>query len=740
MSTLLDSLAERAGIEPGYHDIWGTYRVPSEATKRRLLTAMGLACGDDAACRDSLDRLAAMQASGPVPPTAVVPHEAQPVAVPVRVPPDRPDAVIAWRLDLEDGGSLEGRVAAAALPVGAGGDGAGRMLALPDGLAMGYHDLTVTLDPQGTAASCRLIVAPARCWTPEDAAPEVPRLWGISCQLYALCGDGDWGIGTFRDLGDLAERAAAAGAAGIGFNPPHALFPADPEQISPYSPSSRLYLNVLYIDPRAVPEFAGCAEAAAMLADGDVRAVLAAGRRGAIVDYPRIAGVVLPLLNCLYRRFRTLNLDTAGRALTPRGKAFEDFRSAGGEPLRNFALFHALQARFAAETGDGFAWHRWPAAYRRPDMPAVRAFAEAEAATVDFHIYLQWLADTQLGEAAARARAAGMPIGLYRDLAVGIGADSASAWAAPDTFVAGISVGAPPDLLNHLGQSWGILPINPLTLARTGYATMVRAIRANMAHAGALRIDHVMGLMHLFWVPAGESATDGAYVRYPFDDLLRIVALESRRNRCIVIGEDLGTVPDGFRPRMKAAGLLSYCVFQFERVGDRLFRRAGDYPETALVTAGTHDLPTLAGFWAGDDLALRRRLKLYPDRAMQDSDAGERGGDRQRLLAALLDAGLIERRAVPSAVTDTTDETGPEIDEALLVALHRYLARTPCRLMMVQIEDVVGQTDQQNLPGTTHEHANWQRRLDRPLSEIFTDPRVGRLLQAVDEERRDSRD
>ena len=747
MPTLLETLAEQVGIEPGYHDIWGTYRVPSDDTKRRILAALGLAADDDAACRESLDRLAAADRPAPLPPTQVVAHEAQPGAVALRLPPGSADPVIAWRLRLEDGAVREGRVAASALaPADAGGagDGAGRRLPLPAGLPMGYHDLTVAIGDGGAPASCRVIVAPDRCWTPEDTAPGAPRMWGVSCQLYALRGGEDWGIGTFSDLAELAAHAAAAGADGVGLNPLHALFPADPAQISPYSPASRLFLNVLYIDPRAVPEFADCAEAAALLADQPARAALAAAPNGATVDYPRVAGVVLPLLACLYRHFRSRHLDAAGNARTSRGAAFLAFRKAGGDVLRDFAVFHALQARFVDAAGNeaegegaggGFAWHGWPAAFRRPDAPAVRAFADAEAADVDFHIYLQWLADGQLAAAADRARAAGMRVGLYRDLAVGIGADSASAWVDRGAFVPGISVGAPPDLLNHLGQSWGILPLNPLALADQGYAPIIRALRANMAHAGALRIDHVMGLMHLFWVPVGAPATEGAYVRYPFADLLRIVALESRRNRCIVIGEDLGTVPDGFRPTMAAAGILSYSVFQFERVGDRLFRRASDYPEGALVTAGTHDMPTLASFWSGDDLALRRRLKLYPDRAMQDRDVAERGGDRQRLLAALLDAGLIDPRAAPSAATDATDDAGPAIDEALLVALHRFLARTPCRMMMVQIEDAVGQTAQQNLPGTTHEHRNWQRRLDRPLSQIFADPRIMRLLNAIDKER-----
>jgi 4-alpha-glucanotransferase len=357
-------------------------------------------------------------------------------------------------------------------------------------------------------------------------------------------------------------------------------------------------------------------------------------------------------------------------------------------------------------------------------------FASDHADTITLHIWLQWLADSQLSEVTSRASEGGMAVGLYRDLAVGVGPASASAWATPDRFVNGISVGAPPDLLNRLGQNWGLLPFNPMELADNRYAAWIDALRANMRHAGALRIDHAMALQHGYWVPDGISAAAGAYVTFPFDDLLRILALESRRNRCLVVGEDLGTVPEGFREIMAQSGVLSYRVMMFERVGDeQLFTRPSAYPDGALVTFGTHDLPTLAGFWTGADLEIRRDYALYPSEAERDADAEGRIADRRRLIDALIDAG------VWPAEPPTDSGTLP-ISAELAEAVQRFLAMTPSRLMMVQLEDLLLLRDMMNLPGTVREHPNWRRRLPIDLDTLFSRSDIKGQLAAIDDMRR----
>ena len=729
----LDGLAGLAGIEPGYFDIWGNYIEIPAATKVAVLEAMGLSASDDAACAAAIAELRLEPWRRMIVPAVVISAESQPAALDLAVPQAALSGRLEWLLDLEDGTRIEGGVPFDDLPQTESCEVDDELrlqcrFSLPTVMPEGYHRLTLRAGGSATPCESMLIVAPKRCWTPEDIDPRAPdrRYWGMSCQLYALRSEDDGGIGDFSCLGELAERAARHGANVLGLNPLHALFPAQPDLISPYSPSSRLFLNTLYIRPEDVPDLAESPEAQAILADPEVQNRLTSLRADPLVDYPGVAALRERLLRALYGSFREKHLTPGSK----RAQQFLGFCRDGGSRLRQFAAFHALQAHFTETLGKNhIGWWTWPEKYRRGDSDVVERFVAHNAEEVTYHEYLQWIADSQLARASERAAKGGMRIGLYRDLAVGESHGSVSAWAEPEAFVRGVSIGAPPDMLNLLGQNWGLCPFNPVTLRQSAYGPVISALRSNMRHAGALRIDHVMGLMHQFWVPEGFSATQGAYVSFPFRDLRRILALESRRQQCLVIGEDLGTVPDGFRPVMAEAGVLSYRVFQFERVGDGLFKRSAAYPEQALVTAGTHDMPPLAGFWMGRDLEWRRSLNLYPSDEMRDGDASGRAADRQRLIDALIDAELWPadlRHAVEQQL----------MDRPLMEAIHRFLASTPSRVMMLQIEDAVGQVEQQNLPGTQNEHANWRLRLTEPQSAIFSLPEVKRLLDIVDQLRR----
>ena len=722
----LDALAEAAGIEPGYHDIWHNHIVATPDQKRRMLAAMGIDASDAKAQRDSLDALTARRWQRLLEPVTVIAAEAQPGFVTICVAADY-SGPVSWTVTEEGGAVHQGKAAIGDLAVvdRAGGPDGDRMLLrldLPADLPEGYHEVSVAVgdgraDPEGS----RLIVAPRRCWEPDDAVgPD--RVWGLACQLYSLRSERNWGLGNFSDLARLAELAAAQGAELIGLNPLHALYPAEPRQCSPYSPASRDFLNILYIDAEAAPEFAGCEAAAKLTADPDFRSRLEAARAAELVDYPAVAGLVLPVLEAVFDAFQAA-------AAPGRREAFAAFRGGMGPPLRRFALFMALQEHFVAEADLSMMdWRRWPEPFTRPDSAEVTAFAEASEDRVEFHEFLQWLADEQLAGAAAAAQAAGMRIGLYRDLAVGVGPASATAWAEGGALLPGASIGAPPDLLNRVGQDWGLAPLGPAALRDAGYQPFVAAARANMRHAGALRIDHAMGLMHQYWVPQGLKADQGAYVTYPFQDLLRILALESRRQRCMVIGEDLGTVPAGFREAMADAGILSYRVLPFERADGELFARPATYPEQALVTGSTHDLATLAGLWAGRDLHWRRTLSLYPDDGVRDTDASERIADRRRLIDALIDAGLWP--ADPAVNTESL-----EFDTALMIAMQRFLAMTPSRLHVVPLEDALRMEEQMNLPGTVYEYPNWRRKLLVGLEDLFADPGVAGLLAALRRER-----
>ncbi|MEQ8964336.1 MAG: 4-alpha-glucanotransferase [Azospirillaceae bacterium] len=717
--TALLRLAEAVGLDTGWHDIWGVWQEVSPETLRTILAALGLPAADEAEAAASLAALTRRRWGRSVDPVSVIGSEAQPGGIGVIGPEG--GGPVAWTLDLEDGDRHEGTGEAAELTeiyreTVDGKPAVKRVLMLPADLPEGYHALTVSI--AGRTDTARVIVAPPTCFGPEDAAPG-ERLWGLAAQLYALRGEPDQGIGHFPALGELVEQAGRIGADTVGINPLHALYPADPHQASPYSPASRDWLNVLYIDPTATPEWAHCGAAQDRAGDPGTSAAVERARAAELVDYPDVAGRLMPMLADLWATFKARELDTG----SPRDRAFAAFREAGGAPLERFCRFMALQARFIPDDPTYADWRYWPEAWRDPDGPAVADWAAANHDAVDFQAWLQFVADEQLADVGHRAAAAGLRLGLYRDLAVGVSPGSAAAWAHPGELMRGVSVGAPPDAFNMVGQDWGLAPLDPLGLAESGYAPLTAALSANMRHAGALRIDHAMGLMRLFWIPEGMSPAQGTYLRLPVDDLFRVIALESRRHRCVVVGEDLGTVPEGFRPKMEAAGVLSYKVMMFERVGDGLFVRPGAYPGQALVTAGTHDLPTLRGFWIGRDIDWRRRLDLYPDAASRDADLEARETDKAKLLAALVDAGLWPAdRADPAAVA---------FDDALSAAIHRFLAATPSRLMMVQLEDLIGAEEMMNLPGTVAEHPNWRRRLDRRTPALFEDGEIRALLDAV---------
>ena len=705
----LNRLAELVGIEPFFFDIWGNRtEVPAEA-KRALIAALGYAAGNEAEIAASLRAVKAAPWRRLAPPVLVVGQGETP-ELPLTLFDSELDTAAVWTLTEETGAVHSGEAAPAALAIRAtalceGAPMRRLALPLPAGLPLGYHSLAVRHGARTTELS--LIVAPERCLTPEDIVPG-GRCWGLGVQLYGVRSAGNWGIGDFSDLAELGELAGRQGAGMVGLNPLHALFAADPAHYSPYSPSHRGFLNILYIDPVAVPELAECAEARDLIGGPDFQRALARARAAELVDYPAVAALKRPVLERLFRTFQTRHLESGESG--GRAAAFRAFQAEGGEALRRFALFEALHEHFFGADFTRWEWRNWPEAYRDPASPEVAAFAAARPDQILFFQYLQWLADQQLGAAAARAKAAGLSFGFYRDLAVAISPGGGAAWAEPGAIAVDARIGCPPDQFNLQGQNWGLAPFSPIGLAETGYRPFVAVLRANMRHAGVLRIDHVMALQHLYWIPPGGGI--GGYLSYPFRDLVRLVALESHRNRCVVIGEDLGTVPDGFRPAMVAAGILSCRVFYFERGHDGGFLPPEAYPAGALVTATTHDLATLAGFWQGRDLEWRTRLGLYPTPEMRDGEARGRDLDRWRLLDALARTGVLPERMHPR------HGRIPPLDDELVAAIYRFLAHSPARVLMVQIEDLLLEPEQPNLPGTVAEHPNWRRRLGLALDQI----------------------
>lgn len=724
----LRRLAERAGILPEYHDIWGNGHATSDDTRRALLGAMGLSCGDEAACEAALAAWREQDWLRLLPPAQVVRADA-PIRVPVCLPARQAGMVWHWRLALEDGARREGRVVPEQLETLdsariAGEDWHMRALDLPPIAEAGYHRLGISPEGDGEpdGADMALIVSPARCHRPEAIQGD-KRVWGVTAQLYGVRSGRNWGMGDFTDLLGLIEWATQAGAGLVGINPLHALFPHNPMHASPYSPSSRRFLNTQYLDVESVPEFAECGEARAQVADPDFQAKLHALRAASLVDYAGVAAAKSDILAMLHRHFRAHHRDDA------RGQDFRAWREQGGEELARFARYQALQEHFHARDPGLWGWPVWPPAYRDPASPEVTVFACENAERVDYFLYRQWLAETQLDRVGECSMALGLGIGLYRDLAVGVDLGGAETWSQRETYALDARIGSPPDDFNLLGQDWGLPPWIPHRLREAGYAPFIAMLRANMRGAGALRLDHVMGLMRLYWVPPGMRGDQGAYVAYPFQDLLGILALESQRNRCLVVGEDLGTVPDTVRAAMAERDILSYRLFYFEREHDGAFRTPARYPEAAAVAVSTHDLPTLAGYWRGLDLDLRASLGLFTDPEELNRQTAARVMDRERLLAALVREGVLPEGFAPHAA-DTT-----AMNPTLILATHRYLARAPAKLALVQAEDMLGETEQANLPGTIDGHPNWQRKLSLDLEAWREDPVIRALAQAMREER-----
>jgi 4-alpha-glucanotransferase len=720
-------LARLAGVASSYEDARHHQRQIAPETLRRVLGAMGIAAGDDRALAQSIAQFEAAEGEALLPRvvTAIGDIGAS-IAVTVGA---RQQGQLSWSIALESGEHRQGAVALAAMSVeresGEGGDKRRRLaLRLDRTLPLGYHRLVVSV---GSArAEAVLVIAPRSCHL---GALAEGRLWGITAQLYGLRSARNWGIGDFGDLAALAQGVARQGARTLGINPLHVLFPAAPRKASPYSPSSRLFLNPLYLDVTAVPEFAESTAAQAWLAAPETENALAAARGSDLVDYERVAALKRPAFERLYRSFAERHLG-AGEA-SARGAAFRRFQQEGGRDLFTYATFTALHEHQMA-TGGSASWHDWPASLRDARSPEVARFAAAHPQHIELHQYLQWEADRQLGLAARAATEAGLSLGLYRDLAVGVDPSGADAWADPSLTVRDATVGAPPDILNMKGQDWGLAPFNPLTLRRQAYAPFIAALRASMRHSGVLRIDHAMGLMHLYWVPRGMSPAEGAYVAYPFEDLRRILALESRRHRCPVIAEDLGTVPKGFTETMRESGVLSYRLLLFERDEDGDFLAPEEYPSFATASFSTHDIASLRGFWTGHDLEWRRQLDLYPGEGAAKSDEEERRRDRRRLLQALIAARTLPREAAERLLPR---EDEPAYERELAEAVHRFLARTPALLVLMQLEDALQELEQPNLPGTVDEHPNWRRKLPLALDGILHDPLFLRLCAILHRER-----
>ncbi len=668
---------------------------PRELVADRYTDALGLERIVPAATREAfIAALTVPPGTSIAPPTRVL-REGDPLTIDVTLAAEHWEATMLYTISDDHGTVKAGTLALRDTTPGrfiqrGGTTVETRRVALPFTVAASAYRVTLDVTTYGHAG-IDVLVAPPYAFLPAGEA----RVWGLAVQLYTLRSQSNWGIGDFSDLKRICQIAGDAGASLVGINPLHASHRSDPEAASPYAPTSRRYLNWLAIDVEAVPE---AADPDVQHYIGSISDDLVLLRRKAFVDYTGVAMVKAPALKLCFAALSGA-----------RTEEFGSFVNAGGEALRRFAIHEALVVRYGRNNSV------WPAELRAGDAGALDVFAREEPRAIEFSMYLQWCACEQLDAVAAAAREHG--VALYRDLAVGVESGGAEAWGGED-YLTSASVGCPPDLLNTQGQDWGLPPLSPVTLERDAYATFAGLLADNMSDAGALRIDHAMSLMRLFWIPRGERPVDGAYVSYPFDDLLAIVARESTRAHCMVIGEDLGTVPAGFRDKMAANNILSYRILLFERDASGAFLPPEAYPELALATAGTHDLPPLAGWLEGDDIGLQERLGLINADEAQQTRIAREGGVAQ-LRAALCASGDLR-------------ELEPDT-EAVVIGAYRYLARSPARIVMLQIEDALGEHSPVNIPGTNLQYPNWRRKLRDDLETIATDGKFERFARALRE-------
>ena len=673
---VLRDLARRAGVAVEWQDYAGRPHVVAPPVLRRVLAGLGLPAETSRELSASRRSLSKRSSLADLPPlvTAVA---GRPTRLDVGGNEAQPAELVLERGEVRQLSLLPAR---------------GR-LRIPAVAEIGYHRLRVE------DREIVLAVSPARCRSIEDVVPDA-RLWGLAAQLYGLNHPGDVGIGDLAGAADLARAAGAKGADAIALSPMHALFAADPARFGPYAPSSRLFLNPLHAAPELVFGHAVSAEPAP--ANG-------------LIDWPEAAGAKYALLRRVFEAF----LDGAEWD-GPLGADFARFRAERGPLLHEHACFEALQA---ARMPQG-QWRDWPSDLRDPRGPAVAFFAESHPDEILFHQFLQWISDRSLAAAQRVARQAGMRIGLIGDLAVGMDPAGSHAWSRQSDILLGLTIGAPPDLLNPRGQDWGLTGFSPRAMEENGFAPFLATLRAAMRHTGGIRVDHAMGLARLWLIPEGASPADGAYLNFPVGDLLRLLALESVRHNVVVIGEDLGTLPEGFHDMLEQSGIHGMRVLWFERDAQTGFVPSRGWGSTDVAMTSTHDLPTVAGWWRGSDIDVRDRHGRLGDGVDPDTLRKERERDRPRLWSAFVREQVGEG-PVP----------GPEDTDRVVDAAVRFIAKTEVPLSLIPLEDLLGQLDQPNLPGTVTEHPNWRRRLPVAADAVLDDEAVARRVDFVAAER-----
>ena len=725
---LLQQLVEMRGIETRYVDAWGKPATIAESSKAKLLNVLGYDTSNDEIIQSQIAQDIQSVWLSPLNPVQVV-RSAESINLAVRLPIElvNDDHVITVTCESGETHTHTFTPVDQEMTTMAHIDEVEfheYIVSLPFTLPLGYHNVVLTADDDQLGVS-RIIVAPQACYTPESIKAG-KKIWGLSVQLYCLRSEKNWGIGDFSDLALLIEKSASVGADFIGLNPIHALYPANPNACSPYGPSSRRWLNYLYIDVTAVEGYEDDSVQTVVGSDEFIK-TLEHARQVEHVDYEAVAHLKLAALKAVFEVYDAKYL----RKNTKQNKAFKAFVEAGGESLDMLAVYDALQSHLKAQGKDSWGWPVFPKEFKDYHNPAVAKFKKANSQEVKFYLFLQWIAAEQLEKASNKATEAGMTIGLYRDLAVGVSEGSAEIWGNKDLYCTDASVGAPPDILGPLGQNWGLPPMDPRKLYEQGYQPIIDLFASNMASSGSLRIDHVMALLRLWWVVKGDNAKDGGYIYYPVDDLLGILALESHRNQSLVIGEDLGTVPEEIRSKLADNGVYSYRVFFFEQAEDGGFFSPSHYPVQSMSTLTTHDMPTLIGYWHCLDLELGKEIGLYPTEEILQTLYADRHENKQAILDTLHGHGSIDEH-----VGRDVNHTGMNRD--LNCGMQVHMAGGSSALLSLQLEDWLEMDKPVNIPGTFDEYPNWRRKLTQNIESMFERPDINELASKLTQARKNA--
>lgn len=751
MSSPLHRLAARVGILDGYANQAGEWRATDPDTRIALLHVLGVPASTDREAAELLAELDRKERESMLAPCRVVRQDSpeRDSFVVQLLPHERSgfrwQATVRAALDASQGrssparGGSPGRATDSVVLVRVEGrehssDDGVRRITIPVPREAGWYEVELVLSAGGSERAGRqqLAVAPTRCHPP----PGTPA-WGITANLYTVRSSTNWGCGDLGDLRDLVAATARDGGAFVGVNPLHALRNQGSE-VSPYSPVSRLFRNPIYLRVEEVPELAACPEALELLANASFREELVRLRSANAVDYEGVLRLQQKALRLLHGAFLAQQRDGD----TERATEYRAYRREMGGVLEDFALFLALDEHVATKAGRTLWFRHWPDGLADVRSPAVRRAREALGSEVEFHCWVQFELDRQLGRVAEQASGSGMSIGLYHDLAIASSGGGSDAWAFGDIFTDGVSIGAPPDPLAPQGQDWGMPPLNPLRLADSAYGYWRHLLRASFRHSGALRMDHILGLVRQFWIPHGATGDRGAYVRFPTNDLMGILALESSLAKSVVVGEDLGTVPPELPALLAEWGVMSSRVLYFERDASGGFASRHGYPREALTSANTHDLSPLAGYWTGRDIRLRHELGILDDDGAAAARS-ERSADRARLLDRLAADGCLdssEREILEldrDRLEDSSREDGADISaderalEALCVladAVHGFLRGTPSFMVGLSLDDLVLEQDPVNLPGVSWErYHNWTRRLRTPLEDLVSRGSIARV-------------